>query len=214
MTTLALAGERLEMRAQRRTGGLSLRAWLAGRWAIVFSHPEDFAQEQLEMDRWIGILSRSFSAWGIAAVALLQAGCDAERGWLGRLAGPGLDPAATLSLEPRNCAAPPTVADFALGGLRADIARNGPRFALIIDSDLRCHRTLRYRLPGELPSPLELVGWAVALRKRDRTLERRGAVQAHGYGAEPLMGSLAACDQPAAAGAARALLSGFPPQVQ
>jgi hypothetical protein len=84
----------------------------------------------------------------------------------GRLARPGLDPAATLSLERRNFAAHPALADFGMGAQGADIARNGPRFAVIIDFDLRCHRALRYRLPGELPSPLELIGWAVALRHR------------------------------------------------
>ncbi|HEY1889362.1 MAG TPA: hypothetical protein VGG63_03105 [Steroidobacteraceae bacterium] len=84
----------------------------------------------------------------------------------GRLARPGLDPAATLSLERRNFAAHPALADFGMGAQGADIARNGPRFAMIIDFDLRCHRALRYRLPGELPSPLELIGWAVALRHR------------------------------------------------
>lgn len=43
---------------------------------------------------------------------------------------------------------------------------------MIIDSDARRRRTLRYRAPGDLPSPLDLIGWAVALRKRDRAQER------------------------------------------
>jgi hypothetical protein len=38
---------------------------------------------------------------------------------------------------------------------------------MIIDPDLGCRRTLRYRPPGEPPSPLDLIGWAVALRKTD-----------------------------------------------
>jgi hypothetical protein len=37
---------------------------------------------------------------------------------------------------------------------------------MIIDSDLRCRRMTCYRVPVDLPSPIELVGWAVALRDR------------------------------------------------
>lgn len=163
MTTVALADDRLGI-CVRLSGGMSLRAWLAGRWAILFSHPQDFAQEQLEMDRWISILSQGFRAQGVAAAALCPANGDPQESWLGRLAALSREYAATLSLELPQ---PAALTDFVAGALRADIARGGPRFAMIIDSDARCRRTLHYRLPGELPSPLELIGWAVAQRKRD-----------------------------------------------
>lgn len=58
------------------------------------------------------------------------------------------------------------VSESCLGRL-AEIAHSGPRFAMIIDPNLRCRRVLSYRLPAELPSPLDIIGWAVALRKRD-----------------------------------------------
>lgn len=166
----ALPDDRLEVCTKRVSGGISLRTWLADRWAILFSHPEDFAQEQLEMDRWICIVSHSFSAHDIAPLALLRAGYDAKVGWLARLAALSHDRAALLSLESRE---PDTVSDLAASPLRADIARSGPRFAMIIDSNLRSRRTLSYRLPGELPSPLDLLGWAAGLRKRDRDGEER-----------------------------------------
>jgi len=73
MTTPTLA-DRLQMHGQRASGGTPLRAWLAGRWAILFSHPEDFAQEELAIDRWISILSRRLETRSVAAVALLRAG--------------------------------------------------------------------------------------------------------------------------------------------
>jgi hypothetical protein len=164
----------LEISAERITGAASLRSWLAGRWAIVFSHPADFTQEQLEMDRWISVLGRSFHERGVTAVALAHADRADEQGWLGRLA--VLDPGctATLALEP--AAGPGRLADFATAALRAQIARGGPRFAMIIDSNLRGRRALAYHSTSELPSPLELIGWAVALRKRNRADgERHGA---------------------------------------
>jgi hypothetical protein len=168
MTILALPDE---ISAQRVSGRMSLRTWLAERWAVLFSHPQDFVQEQLEIDRWMSILSRSFSGRDVAAVALARAGRDAGEGRLGRLAALGNEFAAVLALDPPL---PGVLADLTAGALRADIASSGPRFAMIIDPNLRCRRVLSYHLPAELPSPLELIGWAVALRKRDHSEDRCG----------------------------------------
>ena len=146
------------------SGADALRARLSERWAILFSHPEDFAQEELEMDRWISVLSRSFVAQGVIPMALAGVGRDPEQSWLGRLVALSRESADVLTLDPSPRGAP---ADLAAAALLTLIARSGPRFAMIIDSSLRCRRTLGYRLPTELPSPLDLIGWAVALRKRD-----------------------------------------------
>lgn len=170
MTSLGLPQSRLEVSDKQVCDAVSLRAWLAGRWAILFSHPDDFAQEQLEADRWLSILSRSFDGRGVAPVALARAGRDPEQGWLGRLAALDYWSAAILALEPLQ---PGAVADFSASALRAHVACYGPRFALIVDSNLRCRRALSYRLPDELPSPLDLIGWAVTLRKRDHATGSR-----------------------------------------
>jgi hypothetical protein len=169
MTVVALPQSRLELSAKRMSDATSLQAWLADRWAILFSHPEDFAQEQLEMDRWVSVLSRSFGARGVAPVALARAGSDSEQGWLARLAALDSGSAAVLALAPPHGA----FADLSASALRARIARSGPRLAMIVDSSLRCRRTLSYRLPAALPSPLDLIGWAAALRKRDHAEESR-----------------------------------------
>lgn len=168
MTKLAFSESRLEISKKRVCDAALLRASLAPRWAILFSHPDDFAQEQLEMDRWLTVLARSFGARGVVPVALARPGSDPEQGWLGQLAALDGESAAVLTLDDPSVA----LADFSWVALRAQIARSGPRFAMILDSSLRCRRTLSYRLPAELPSPLELVGWAVALRKRDHGDER------------------------------------------
>lgn len=163
MTVLPLPDSRLDVCTVRVCGTSGLRAWLAGRWAILFSHPGDFAQEEMESDRWTIVLSRSFEALGVAPLALARTGCRPEVGWLGSLAVRAGESAAVLALE-----SPPTggLREMSAIALRADIARSGSRFAMIIDPNGRCRRTLAYRLPAELPSPLDLIGWAAALRKR------------------------------------------------
>ncbi len=166
MTVLALPDSRLEHLANGSCDAASLRGWLAHRWAILFSHPEDFAQEQLEMDRWVSVLSRSLGERGVAALALARGAQDPTQGWLGRLA--ALDPESTAVLALDEPPPVTLLVDLAAAALRARIGRSGPRFAMVIDSSLGCRRELSYRSPTELPSPLELIGWAVALRKRDR----------------------------------------------
>lgn len=139
----------------------SLRKWLADRWAILFSHPEDFAQEEMEIDRWISVLGRSFAACGVVPIALARAGYEAESGWLGKLAALDYESTAVLALPPGGFAA-----ESSTSALRADIVRSGPRLAMIVDRNARSRRTLSYRVPAALPSPLDLIGWAASLRKR------------------------------------------------
>lgn len=163
MTALVFAESRLERPRKRVCDTTLLRASLAPRWAVLFSHPEDFAQEQLESDRWLSVLARSFKARGVLPVALARPGSEPERGWLDQLAALGGESAAVLTLDDPSIA----LADRPECAFRAQIARSGPRFAMILDSSLRCRRTLSYSSPVDLPSPLELIGWAVALRQRE-----------------------------------------------
>lgn len=173
MTSVAMPAGRPRISAQRTCDATSLRAWLAGRWAILFSHPDDFVQEQLEMDRWLSIVNRSFAQQDVAAVAVARPGHEREQSWLDRLAESGPDSAAALTLDaPR----PGALADLAVGALRAQVTRHGPRCVLIVDAHLRCRRALGYRPTDELPSPLELIGWTATLRKRDRVAASSGEV--------------------------------------
>ncbi len=163
MTALTFPESRLESPRKRVCDTNLLRASLAPRWAVLFSHPEDFAQEQLESDRWLSVLARSFKARGVLPVAVARPGSDPEQGWLGQLAALDGESVAVLTLDDSSIA----LAELSESALRAQIARSGPRFALILDSSLRCRRTLSYSSPVDLPSPLELIGWAVALRQRE-----------------------------------------------
>lgn len=142
----------------------SLRELLGERWGILFSHPGDFDQDHFERDRWLCVLGCSFREHEVLPIALGRHGDDVQAESLGWLAELGDDSAAVL------CTAAPArgaLLDFRASALWAQVTRGG-RFAMIIDSDLRCRRMARYHVPINLPSPIELVGWAVALRDRQR----------------------------------------------
>lgn len=152
------------------TSNLSLRQWLGECWAILFSHPGDFDQEQLERDRWLSVLSRTFDEHGVRAVALARDADDAQAASLGWLAALSDGAAAVLSTA---APAQGSLGDFRACPLGPQVSRGGTRFAMVIDPDLRCRRLARYHSPVDLPSPIELVGWAVALRDRQHPTATR-----------------------------------------
>lgn len=173
MTTLVIPESRLETRARPRSATISLREWLDGRWAILFSHPEDFLQEQLEIDRWVSVLEHSVRAHDVRLLALAAPVRDAESGWLGQLVELAGESAAVLSLD-RPQASVPT--DLPASALRASIGSSGPRFAMILDSNARCRRVLSYRGRAQSLSPFDLIGWAASLRGRAHSEEHTGEV--------------------------------------
>ena len=59
----------------------ALRRWLHGRWALLFSHPDDFAAYGFESDRWLVHVQEAFAATDIRPLAL--AGRH-ETGWVTR----------------------------------------------------------------------------------------------------------------------------------
>ena len=65
----------------------SLRAWLRDRWAILFSHPDDFVSYDLEIDRWLVITRRAFAERRIQPIALASPTLDSEHGWVTQVSG-------------------------------------------------------------------------------------------------------------------------------
>jgi len=165
MKTLVFPESRLETCVRPTAATISLREWLDGRWAILFSHPEDFLQEQLEMDRWLSVLGRSVRTHDVRLLALAGPGRDTVNGWLGRLAELASESAAVLLLDAPQAG---TLVDLTACALRTSIDYSGPRFAMIIDSSMRCRRVLSYRGRAQSLSPFDLIGWAVSLRGRAR----------------------------------------------
>lgn len=112
-----------------------LRRWLRRDWALVFSHPEDFASYGFEADRWIAHVEEAFKAHRIRAVALSR---HPDYSWVTQIEGR----AAAIDLK-----VGPTT-----------------RFVAIVDGSLRVQRTFAYEPHDRLPSLLDLPAVAAAQR--------------------------------------------------
>jgi alkyl hydroperoxide reductase subunit AhpC len=138
----------------------SLCAWLRGGWAILFSHPDDFCPYDLEMDRWLIVTQRAFAERDIRPIALASPSLDPERSWVTQVTG---DSRTVLLEDPTQQHFGPV--DLQTPVLRETIEKSGRRFVMIIDSGLRRQKVFQYDRLSELPSPLEILGWAEALRR-------------------------------------------------
>jgi hypothetical protein len=123
-----------------------LRRWLRRDWALVFSHPEDFASYGFEADRWLVHVSDAFSACRVRAVAICRVPNKAYQNWLTDIDG------CTANI------------DLQLGSAR--------RFVAIVDGSLRTHRTFTYDPHDLLPPLLDLPAIASAQRERYRREKR------------------------------------------
>jgi len=139
----------------------SLRAWLRGDWAILFSHPDDFVRYDLEMDRWLVVAKRAFAERGIRPIALASPTSDPERSWITQVSGDSrsvlLEDASQQYFGPVDLQTPV---------LREEIEQAERRFVMIIDDELRQQKMFSYATLSNLPSPLEFLGWTEALRAR------------------------------------------------
>jgi len=68
----------------------AVRRWLHGRWALLFSHPDDFASYGFESDRWLVHVQEAFNSADIRPLAL--AGLHAA-GWVTEVGGCTTTPA-------------------------------------------------------------------------------------------------------------------------
>jgi hypothetical protein len=184
MALLQIGSERTSRHTECVFAAPSLRTWLRQDWAILFSHPDDFVRCDLEMDRWILVLQNAFADRGIRPLALAQPGSgqDAlalpparsgaaadnqrDRSWIAQVSGD----ARTILLDVTQ----PGSGAFDLPALtlKQELAALTlqSRCVVILDSSLQRHTTFTYRpgfayRPGtELPSPLDFLGRASALR--------------------------------------------------
>ncbi|HKQ16586.1 MAG TPA: hypothetical protein VJT80_24430 [Steroidobacteraceae bacterium] len=62
----------------------ALRRWLHGRWALLFSHANDFAAYGFESDRWLVHVQEAFAAADVRPLALAD---RQEAGWVTEVGG-------------------------------------------------------------------------------------------------------------------------------
>lgn len=62
----------------------ALRRWLHGRWALLFSHADDFAVYGFESDRWLVHVQEAFAAADIRPLALAD---RQEASWVTEVGG-------------------------------------------------------------------------------------------------------------------------------
>src|SRR5215469_14328832 len=116
MATLLLGG------AESRAGGTQigqphLRQWLAGSWALLFSHPGDFVRCELEMDRWVSVMQHTFASRRIKPLELPAArGAGPPGSWVGEAGG---DARSVALLDPRETRL--TVRDLRAQALQEEI---------------------------------------------------------------------------------------------
>jgi alkyl hydroperoxide reductase subunit AhpC len=139
-----------------------LREWLAGDWALLFSHPADFQDQGLERDRWLEILRDEFRARSVRPVACRRTAGDADGSWAAELIGDHR----LLRLQ-SAAATDEAVIDLPARSLREDILGQTGRFALIIDESLNRRGVLKYSAGRTTVSPLDLLASIDAFRRRE-----------------------------------------------
>lgn len=123
-----------------------LRRWLRGRWALLFSHPDDFAHHGFEADRWIEQVKQTFQAESIAALAVGPRAAGDHAGWIVASGGCFISQRTFDSIV--DC-------------------RPERRFVMVLDGALQLRRTFLYSGADAVPSPIGLASWARARLGRD-----------------------------------------------
>ena len=146
----------------------ALRAWLAGNWGLLFSHPEDFQYRGFESDRWLAVMHEEFEGCGVRPLALALA-CRAGRrirdgSWVSAMTGDWR----VINLHaamPARATSAEEIVDLNARLIQADIAQLQTRFVLIVDAGLRRRGLLRYSAGGTGVSPLDLLASIQAMRR-------------------------------------------------
>ncbi len=134
----------------------AVRRWLHGRWALLFSHPDDFASYGFESDRWLVHVQEAFAAADIRPLAVAG---PHDAGWVTEVGG------CTTTLALDEIQRYPVARDSRDEALRSAAFGPDARFVMTLDASLRLRRTFVYTQRDQLPSPMDLA--ALARRARD-----------------------------------------------
>lgn len=137
-----------------------LRAWLDGRWGILYSNPEDFAPHPSTPRGFIACMSGEFDQYEVKPITLGDGGASQES-WLDV----AVDDHSLVIVDPNT--RDDRVIDFAERALAMRLARIVDRFVMILDASGRCRSTITYR-PRRIDRPRTLADLldAVAVLRR------------------------------------------------
>jgi hypothetical protein len=136
---------------------IALRRWLHGRWALLFSHPDDFAAYGFESDRWLVHVQEAFAATDVRPLAVAG---GHEAGWVTEVGG------CTTSLTLDEIQRYPVASDSREHTLRIAAFETSTRFVMTLDAALRLRRTFVYTRKDRLPSPMDLAVMAKGVREQ------------------------------------------------
>jgi hypothetical protein len=144
----------------------ALRRWLHGRWALLFSHADDFAAYGFESDRWLVHVQEAFAAADVRPLALAD---RQEAGWVTEVGG------CTTTVALDEIQRYPVARDSREEELRSAAFDQSARFVMTLDAGLRLRRTFVYTQRDRLPSPMDLA--ALAREVRDSSFNGWTAVR-------------------------------------
>lgn len=145
----------------------SVRKWLRGNWALLFSHADDFASYGFEADRWLMMVRQACASADVRPLALA---CSSNHSpsWVTEVGGRGVTvPTDDTRRYPMLRDAYQLLLCEAINGAES-------RFVMILDDALRLRRTFAYAANDRLPSPIDLIAMTKKLRS-DGTRERTDA---------------------------------------
>ena len=133
----------------------ALRRWPHGRWALLFSHADDFAAYGFESDRWLVHVQEAFAAADIRPLTLAD---RQETSWVTEVGG------CITSLALDEIQRYPVARDSREEQLRSAAFDGSTRFVMTLDTGLRLRRTFVYTQRDRLPSPMDLAALAREVR--------------------------------------------------
>lgn len=162
MTILWIAGSQ-PFEPPSHTPVFALHDWLQGHWAMLFSHPDDFAPHASTPHGFMACLADEFRRARTKPLALIQRlQQSVPTSWLHHAT-------SDRSLIVVRHAPAAQVVDFAARVLELKIAQLTQPFVLILDHAGRCRSTISYRPRriDRLRTVQDLLGVAAALRGGD-----------------------------------------------